>query len=59
LYGDPWRAIDPPDIQVGPTVDDFANALVEHPLLEVTSPVDVTLGSTCRVDGASLRQPIG
>lgn len=47
LYSDPCRTPDNvaslPDIPVGPTVDAFANALAEHPLLEVTTPVDVTL----------------
>ena len=33
----------PPDIEVGPGVDDFANAIADHPLLEATDPVDVTL----------------
>ena len=33
----------PPDIEVGPSVDDFANAIADHPLLEATDPVDVTL----------------
>ncbi len=43
-----WLASDPcaeanPDIPVGPSVDDFANALAEHPLLDTTAPVDITL----------------
>jgi hypothetical protein len=33
-----------PDIEVGPTVDDFANAIADHPLLVATTPIDVTVG---------------
>ena len=45
LHSDPCRNdAANPDIPIGPTVDDFANALADHPLLDVTTPVDVTLG---------------
>ena len=45
LFTDPCLKVDTlPDIEVGPTADDFADALAAHPLLDVTTPADVTLG---------------
>jgi hypothetical protein len=33
-----------PDLAVGPSVDEFADAIADHPLLDATDPVPVTLG---------------
>jgi hypothetical protein len=45
LFSEPCRPQDvgDPDIPVGPSVDDLVTALVDHPLLDVTPPVDVAL----------------
>jgi hypothetical protein len=44
LHSDPCRTDTTlPDVPVGPTVDDFANALADNDLLDVTAPADVTL----------------
>jgi hypothetical protein len=44
LFSDPCRKDEGnPDIPVGPTVDDFVNALANHPMLDTTTPVDATV----------------
>jgi hypothetical protein len=48
LFSEPCRTVEQEaepvaDIPVGPTVDDLVTALVDHPSLDVTDPVDVTL----------------
>ncbi len=42
LYTDPCHASQVPEIPVGPTVEDFANALAAHPMLDATTPTDIT-----------------
>ena len=47
LYSDPCIKVatqELPDIPVGPSVDDFANALANHPLMDATTPTSVSLG---------------
>ena len=50
LYSDPCltpalrAANTKPDVAVGPSVDEFANAIADHPLLDATDPAPVTLG---------------
>jgi hypothetical protein len=43
-YQDPCHGSAATAIQVGPSVDDFANAIANHPSLDATTPVPVTLG---------------
>ncbi|HEV8404240.1 MAG TPA: hypothetical protein VGQ31_14515, partial [Candidatus Limnocylindrales bacterium] len=44
LYTDPCHSKPTSMIRVGPSVDDFANALAQHPSLDTTKPEPVTLG---------------
>jgi hypothetical protein len=45
LYSDPCHGTSGPgDVLVGPTVDEFVNALEEQTAYEATAPTDVTLG---------------
>jgi hypothetical protein len=44
IYSEPCGDAEDPDTPIGPTVDEFVEALVAHPLLDATDPVDVTVG---------------
>jgi hypothetical protein len=75
LYSDPCRPIDgigkadDADIEVGPTAAEFVTALDTHPLLDVTTPVDVTvagysgkylvLSAPADISGCVRYRPIG
>ena len=43
LFNDPCQNSGTPEMLVGPTVAEFAEAVSTHPRLEVTTPTDVTL----------------
>jgi hypothetical protein len=43
LFDDPCRNDGIPEIPVGPTVDNFADAIAAHPLLDVTAPTVTAL----------------
>jgi hypothetical protein len=43
LSSDPCRPVPSAEVAVGSTAEEFASALAAHPLLDVTTPVDVTL----------------
>jgi hypothetical protein len=75
LYSDPCRptdgidVADDADVDVGPTVAEFVTALDTHPLLDVTTPVDVTvagysgkylvLSAPADISGCVRYRPIG
>jgi hypothetical protein len=44
VYSDPCDPPQDPDVPVGPTVDDFVGALTSHAAIEITDPVDATIG---------------
>ena len=44
LYDDPCATDGIPRIAVGPSVDDFTNAVATNPLLDTTTPMNVELG---------------
>jgi hypothetical protein len=44
VYSEPCGDAEDPDMPMGPTVDEFVEALVAHPQLDATDPVDVTVG---------------
>jgi hypothetical protein len=46
LHADPCQAVShlKPDIEVGPTVDEFVDAIRAHPSLQISEPEDVELG---------------
>lgn len=44
MWRDPCAETGDADMPVGPGVDEFVDGLVEHPLLDPTDPIDVTVG---------------
>jgi hypothetical protein len=46
IYSEPCGTAEDPDTPMGPSVDEFVDALTAHPQLDATDPLDVTVGGS-------------